>query len=235
MDLNNFATRMNGLRSTRVYVAGPIKKGDRAENVRRGIEAGNRLHAAGYVVFIPHLNELWHAQHPHTWSEWMSHDLEWVEQCDAVLRIPGESEGADLEERFAVSRGIPVFHTHDELVAALPIAQRSGLGAWQQKAYEAAKARGFHSKPTTIEDLGRFLMNLHSEVTEAWEEYRAGHAATEIYEVNGKPEGIPIELADVLIRVFDTAESFGISLESAVRTKMAYNTTRPHRHGGKLA
>lgn len=234
MDLENFRTP-NGLRQTRVYVAGPIKKGDRAENLRRGIEAGERLHAAGYVVFIPHLNELWQAQHPHTWTEWLEHDLEWVSQCDAVLRIDGESEGADLEVTFAEVRGIPVFRTHEDLVAKLPISQRTGLGRWQHRAFAAASARGFHSKPTTVEDLGKYLMNLHSEVTEAWEEYRTGHAPAEVYEKNGKPEGIPTELADIFIRVMDTAEAFGIDLEREVERKMAYNATRPHRHGGKLA
>lgn len=48
-----------------------------------------------------------------------------------------------------------------------------------------------------------------------------------------KPEGFASELADVLIRVFDLAGALGIDLEDAVQSKMAYNKTRPHRHGGK--
>lgn len=52
---------------------------------------------------------------------------------------------------------------------------------------------------------------------------------------DAKPVGFPIELADLLIRVFDTAEAYGIDLEEALQIKAAYNRTRPHRHGGKLA
>jgi len=81
---------------------------------------------------------------------------------------------------------------------------------------------------------------MHSELSEALEEYRLGHSPTEIYRVvtdgvaSEKPEGIPIELADLLIRIFDTAGHYGINLEDAIVKKMLYNQTRPHRHGGKL-
>jgi NTP pyrophosphatase (non-canonical NTP hydrolase) len=77
---------------------------------------------------------------------------------------------------------------------------------------------------------------VHSEVSEAVEEWRNGNDFTEVYYGEGeKPEGIPIELADVLIRVFDTAGRYGIDLDSAVRLKMQFNEQRSMRHGGKLA
>lgn len=52
---------------------------------------------------------------------------------------------------------------------------------------------------------------------------------------NGKPEGLPSELADIVIRVFDLAGSLSIDLETAIVEKMAFNATRPHRHGGRAA
>lgn len=139
MNINDFDKRSE-TRPTRIYVAGPIKKGDRTENIRRGIEAGEQLHAAGYVVFIPHLNEMWEANYKHTWAEWLSHDLEWVSVCDAVYRISGESEGADLEARFAVSRGIPLFTDRAELLRDLPMTQPTGA-ALDFDAYQRAAAR----------------------------------------------------------------------------------------------
>lgn len=48
-----------------------------------------------------------------------------------------------------------------------------------------------------------------------------------------KPEGEGIELADAVIRIMDYAIHRGIDLEQMVKLKMAYNATRPHRHGGK--
>lgn len=46
-----------------------------------------------------------------------------LERCDAVLRIPGASRGADLDVARAQARGLPVYHTVD----ALP--QIAGTGA----------------------------------------------------------------------------------------------------------
>lgn len=79
--------------------------------------------AEGYAVFIPHLNVLWEKHHPKTFEEWLSHDLEWVAACDAVLRLSGESKGADLEVEFCRVRGIPVFSSIADLIASVPKTQ----------------------------------------------------------------------------------------------------------------
>lgn len=77
------------------------------------------------------------------------------------------------------------------------------------------------------------LMLVVSELSEALEKYRQ-HDPVEIFNYEGtKPEGIPIELADAVIRIFDLAEGFNVPLAEAVMVKMAYNKTRPERHGGK--
>ena len=75
---------------------------------------------------------------------------------------------------------------------------------------------------------------IHSEVSEALEEYRNGRLPTEVYTGNGgKPEGIPIELADVIIRIFDYCGYAGIDIENVLEVKHEYNKSRPYRHGGK--
>ena len=69
---------------------------------------------------------------------------------------------------------------------------------------------------------------------EALEEYRNGRLPTEVYTGNnGKPEGIPIELADVIIRVLDYCGYAGIDIDAAISQKHEYNKSRPYRHGGK--
>jgi hypothetical protein len=41
-------------------------------------------------------------------------------RCDAVLRIPGESKGADQDVRIARERGLPVFHSVEEIPVLNP-------------------------------------------------------------------------------------------------------------------
>ena len=48
-----------------------------------------------------------------------------------------------------------------------------------------------------------------------------------------KPEGVPSELADIVIRALDFADLHDIDLGAAIEGKLAYNVTRGHRHGGK--
>ena len=43
-----------------------------------------------------------------------------LERCDAVLRIPGESKGADQDVAIARERGLPVFFTLEEVPAIDP-------------------------------------------------------------------------------------------------------------------
>ena len=49
-----------------------------------------------------------------------------------------------------------------------------------------------------------------------------------------KPCGIPFELADYAIRIFDACGRYGIDLEQAIRVKMEYNKNRPYKHGKKF-
>ena len=99
----------------------------------------------------------------------------------------------------------------------------------QQRAWQNSESHGFHEEPV---DFSTRLMLIVSELAEAQEEERSGRPFTETYfSEKGAPKGIPSELADVIIRVGDLAGVYGIDLEAAVRDKMAYNETRPHKHG----
>ena len=89
---------------------------------------------------------------------------------------------------------------------------------------------------STERSFGDQITNMHAELSEVWEAYRDRHDLCEIWnEDDGKPEGIPIEFADVIIRVLDTCENYGIDIEDAIIRKTEYNKKRSYRHGGKLA
>lgn len=49
-----------------------------------------------------------------------------------------------------------------------------------------------------------------------------------------KPEGVAVELADAVIRIADLCGHLGIDLEAAIDLKMAYNETRPFKHGKRF-
>lgn len=93
-----------------VYVAAPYTRPDPVENTNRLIRAVNRIADDGVVTpFAPHLTLLWHLVEPRPLEFWYAYDLAVLKRCDAVLRLPGDSTGADREVAFAESRSIPVF------------------------------------------------------------------------------------------------------------------------------
>lgn len=92
----------------RVYVCGPYTLGDVASNVRAAIEAADRIMDAGFAPYVPHLTHFWHMHRPRQYEDWIALDLEWLRLCDVVVRIPGESKGADTECAEAIRLGIPI-------------------------------------------------------------------------------------------------------------------------------
>ena len=88
-----------------------------------------------------------------------------------------------------------------------------------------------------------------SEGAEALEELRSGRPVDQNYytdsdgneaprlSVNAKlnkPEGVPSEIADIVIRCFDFADEAGFSLIEVILEKLAYNDTRAHMHGRQV-
>jgi hypothetical protein len=105
---------------TKVYIASPYTKGDVAVNVKRQLDMADELMTLGYAPFAPLYSHFQHMAHPRPYQDWIAIDLVWVPVCDIVLRLDGESSGADGEVAFAKEHGIPVVFSVDELVARFP-------------------------------------------------------------------------------------------------------------------
>lgn len=94
---------------------------------------------------------------------------------------------------------------------------------------------------------GNLFMLIVSEAAEGHDEIRGGKPADLTYyptaqrDLDGtpvggphKPEGVPSETADIVIRAFDYAYRSGFDLAGIIVEKLAYNTTRPFKHGKKF-
>ena len=102
--------------------------------------------------------------------------------------------------------------------------------------------QGVSADSSPLESIG-LLGLIMTEVAEAIEEVRNGSGVNPYYttyytergEALSKPEGLPSELADVVIRAFDVADIFGIDLAFFIDEKLSFNAQRGYRHGGKRA
>lgn len=111
-----------------ILVAGPYRSGTGGDN--RLIAANlTRLEEAAWPIFrsghIPMIGE-WVAL-PVLSSAGVDQDdplavevmyptaARLLQHCDAVLRLPGESTGADQDVAIAIARGIPMFHRVEDI------------------------------------------------------------------------------------------------------------------------
>jgi len=112
--------------------------------------------------------------------------------------------------------------------------RQDAIRSYCRIAYQIAESHGWHEKERTF---GDYIALFHSEISEALEAYREHPFIMLSPNVdNGdKPEGVLVELADELIRIFDFVGSYNLEEQfaDALERKMIYNIGRPHRHGEK--
>lgn len=101
----------------RVYIAGPYSGGDWGENVKRAVDAAEEVYQAGHDPFIPHtMTALWSMLYPKPDHEWLMFDLSWVDMCDALIRLEGESPGGDVEVKRAELKDIQTYMSVEEFL-----------------------------------------------------------------------------------------------------------------------
>ena len=69
----------------------------------------HKLRDEGFSPYCPHLTHFLHLHRQRPYEDWLEFDNEWLDLCDAFLRLPGDSNGADKEEALAHSFNMPVF------------------------------------------------------------------------------------------------------------------------------
>jgi len=117
----------------RVYLSGPITKGDRDANFQQAADAQKTLIAAGFAVLNPMLTIRLPGAFDIDHDAWLANDLPWVAAADAVLRLPGKSKGADIECQHATIHSVPVFHDVAQL--------RRYFSERPKRCYDARKRR----------------------------------------------------------------------------------------------
>jgi hypothetical protein len=100
----------------KVYIASPYTLGNAAENVRLQMDTANLLIDKGFAPFVPLYNHFQHMVHPRISSDWIELDNNWLLSCDCILRIGGQSKGADDEVKLAIDNDIMVFYDIDSLL-----------------------------------------------------------------------------------------------------------------------
>jgi hypothetical protein len=99
----------------KIYIASPYTIGNKEENVKRQIEVANQLMDLKYCPFTPLLSHYHNSMFERSYEDWMEIDFEWIKSCDGILRLEGESRGADAEIEFAKQLGISVFYSIEDL------------------------------------------------------------------------------------------------------------------------
>src|SRR5690348_9982396 len=106
-----------------IYIASPYTIGDVAQNVYVQIEAAHRILDMGHCPVAPLLSHFLHLHRQRDYHDWINMDLALIPKCDAVLRLPGESKGADGEVALATEKGVAVLTGWQQLQDYLAISE----------------------------------------------------------------------------------------------------------------
>jgi len=112
-----------------ILIAGPYRSGTgddpqkMAENLRRLEQASLPIFRAGHIPMIGEWVALpiWNVAGGKEVGDALYDEIlhptagRLIERCDAILRLEGESKGADNDVRLANERGIPVYYRIEDL------------------------------------------------------------------------------------------------------------------------
>lgn len=94
-----------------IYIAGPYSS-DPVSGLRNAVIAAERVLQAGATPLVPHLTMAWYLVSGHDPAFYYAYDLDILAHCQGLIRLKGESKGADKEVEEAERLGIPVMVLH---------------------------------------------------------------------------------------------------------------------------
>ncbi len=112
-----------------ILIAGPYRSGT-GDDPQKMADNLRRLEAASWPIFqaghVPMIGEwvalpIWQTAGGKEVGDALYDEIlhptagRLIERCDAILRLPGESKGADNDVRLAGERGIPVYYDISEI------------------------------------------------------------------------------------------------------------------------
>lgn len=99
-----------------IFISSPYTKGDQIFNVHRQMVVADILLENGFCPMIPLLNHFWETVSKHDYESYLKMDFEMIKRCDAILRLNGESIGADHEVEFARQCNKQIFNSVKEVL-----------------------------------------------------------------------------------------------------------------------
>lgn len=117
-----------------ILIAGPYRSGTdddphkMAANLQRLEQASYPIFRAGHIPMIGEWVALpiWHTAGGQAVGDALYDKIlhptagRLIERCDAILRLPGASKGADNDVRLAHERGIPVYYAIEDIPVYQP-------------------------------------------------------------------------------------------------------------------
>ena len=210
------------------------------------------LAAAAQVALDKREFVSWAFENASTLIDLLRHADRWKQdsvELNSILFATAESDGFKADETGVISVD------SGELTQLAIRKINSSLGSLSRQIVTINEANGWNTPEvdTPVHQVAVIAL-IAGEAHEAIEELRDGHGVDEIYhsshvlgvveedglgefvneQVVQKPEGVPIELADVIIRTLDFCAKRDIDIAAAIKMKLEYNKTRAFRHGDKV-
>lgn len=160
------------------------------------------------------------------WKRKMCEEHDRCELCPVADKLMGTGVSCDdfEEDKPAMIVSLVEKWKEDHAGGSVPLR----INEFADAVHENAIDHGWWEKERSFPEI---VALCHSELSEALEAYR--DSDTMVCMVDGKPEGIAVEMVDCMIRIMDYLAHEEVDIEYLLRQKHQYNCTRPYRHGGK--